>query len=297
MHAPRRIEATVFATLPQAMRHMGPATQWARQARPGQDIHSFLEGPAFDRDGNLWLVDVAFGRIFCVDAAGRWDLACRYEGEPHGLALMNNGAFAVTDHCNGLLRLNPATGKMTPLCPAPIGEGFRGLNDIARGPNGDLWFTDPGRSSLSDPSGRLFHRAVDGKSPRRVLANIPYPNGVAVAPDGTYVYVAATRANAVWRLVAALPECDAPMVGLFVQLSGGLGPDGLAVSPSGHLAIAQAQAGRVYVVDPNGDMSARIDTPGGMWTTAVVFDELGEILYITEAQTGSVYAASMDDII
>ena len=39
------------------------------------------------------------------------------------------------------------------------------------------------------------------------------------------------------------------MVGTFIQLSGGLGPDGLASNSLGWLAVAQAQAGRSYLFD------------------------------------------------
>jgi gluconolactonase len=46
-----------------------------------------------------------------------------------------------------------------------------------------------------------------------MLANVPYPNGVALSPDGRFVYLAATRANAVWRLLADAPDPVYPMVG------------------------------------------------------------------------------------
>ena len=293
MPAPSEIDAEVFTAFPKALRHDGPPSPWARQARPGQAIHSFLEGPAFDRQGILWLVDVAYGRVFRVDQQGRWEQACHYDGEPHGLALLGDGDFALTDHLRGLLRLEADTGAVQQLCPAPTGEGFRGLNDVACAPNGDLWFTDPGRSSLSDPTGRLFRLAAGGDVPQRVLANIPYPNSVALSQDGAQVFVAATRANAVWRLSAEPAGPSVPMTGLYLQLSGGLGPDGLAASPRGLLAVAQAQAGRVYLFDPVGDLIARIKTPGGLWTTAVAFDGSGDHLFIIEAQSGTIYRADV----
>lgn len=292
MQTVRRVQANAFTALPEALRHRGAPSRWARQARPGQELHSFLEAPVFDADGNLWLVDVAFGRLFRIDPDGHWDTVCTYEGEPHGIAPLDDGSFALSDHRLGLLRFDPGSDDMTVLCPPPTGEGFRGLNDIARASNGDLWFTDPGRSSLSDPTGRLFCLAAGADTPRRVLDNIPYPNGVAFSPDGRHVYVAATRANAVWRLDSALPDHGVPMTGLFVQLSGGLGPDGLAMSPDGYLAIAQAQAGRAYLVDPAGDVTVQVDTPGGPWTTAVAFDRTGQTLVIVEARSGTVYAVS-----
>jgi gluconolactonase len=67
------ISAEVFATLPASLHYRGEPNEWVRVTRPGQKLHSFLEGPAFDADGNLWCVDVPYGRIFRIDrrASGR----------------------------------------------------------------------------------------------------------------------------------------------------------------------------------------------------------------------------------
>lgn len=291
MFAHAQLDAGIFTTLPASLHHRGEPTEWTRITRPGMDLTSFLEGPCFDDAGNLWCVDVPHGRIFAVDGAGQWTLAYRGDGEPHGLARLEGSCFAVTDHRLGLLRFDPARGSMTTLCERVNGERFRGLCDIARAPNGDLWFTDPGRSSLSDPTGRLFRLRAGQSSPDLVLANVPYPNGVALSPDGTLVYVAATRANAIWRLLADAPDPVHPMAGLWVQLSGGLGPDGLAVHPRGFVAVAHARAGRAWIFDPIGDPIACVRTPGGTWTTSVAWHPDHRHLVIVDAQTGSICVA------
>ena len=45
-------------------------SEWADLNLAGREIGCFLEGPAFDASGNLFLVDIPFGRIFRVDPAG-----------------------------------------------------------------------------------------------------------------------------------------------------------------------------------------------------------------------------------
>jgi gluconolactonase len=81
------------------------------------------------------------------------------------------------------------------------------------------------------------------------------------------------------------------MAGIWVQLSGGLGPDGVAVSCRGEVAIAQAQAGRVYVFDQLGDKIVDVYSAKGMWTTAVRFGGTDDrTLFFVDAQTGSVLA-------
>ena len=108
------------------------------------------------------------------------------------------------------------------------------------------------------------------------------------------VYVAATRANQVWQFSSRLPEVGQPMVGTFIQLSGGLGPDGLASNSLGWLAVAQAQAGRSYLFDKVGDRLAEIRLPKGLWTTSVAFHPNNErLLYIIDAEYASVFSCEI----
>lgn len=292
MAAAPRLQPTLFARLPDALHWTGEPTEWVRVTRPGQRLHSFLEGACFDKDGALWLVDVPYGRIFRVGPGGEWVLAHSYEGEPHGLKRFGDG-FAVVDYKHGLMTFDPTTGTTSALAQGINTERFRGLSDLAVAPDGAIWFTDSGRTSLSDPTGRLLRRRVDG-SLDLVLANVPYPNGVALSPDGHFVYLAATRANAVWRLLADAPDPVWPMVGVFLHLSGGLGPDGLAVDAGGRIAVAQAQAGRVYLFDAIGDLLAEIRLPDP-WTTSVAFGP-DQHLYIVEARRGAVWRVSLESL-
>ena len=292
---PRAVVAELFTALPDALHYRGEPTEWVRTTRPGKRLHSFLEAPCFDQAGDLWLVDVPYGRLFRVTPDGGWTIAYQYDGEPHGLARLPDGRFALTCYRHGLLALDPAAGRHSVLCSRSNTEAFRGLSDITRAPNGDLWFTDPGRSSLSDPTGRLFRLRAGQARPDLVLANLPYPNGVAVSPDGVFVYVAVTRANAVWRLLADAPDPVWPMVGVHLHLSGGLGPDGMAIDAEGRLAVAQSQIGRAWIFDCWGDPLCRVHVPGGTWTTAVAFSPDGQWLVIVEAQQGALYRVRLAD--
>jgi gluconolactonase len=49
----------------------------------------------------------------------------------------------------------------------------------------------------------------------------PSPNGLALNPEETLLFVAMTRGNAVWRL-PLLPDGTTSKVGIFAQLAGGL---------------------------------------------------------------------------
>lgn len=282
------ITAELWSRLPDHFHYKGEPNDWVKMTRPGQNLHSFLEGPCFDEHGNIWLVDVPYGRIFRINQDARWHLHKTYDGEPHSIKERPDGSFVLTDYKHGLLSYD-GQDEFTTLVE---GENFKGLSDLTIAPNGDLWFTDSGRTSLSDPKGGVYKYDTDGQL-THVLNNVPYPNGIALSPDGTFVYVAATRANAVWRMLSNYPEEQWPMVGTYVQMSGGLGPDGLAVHENGNLAVAHAQAGRAYVYNIFGDTVAQIDLPEGLWVTSLIFKD--NTLYIVEAQTASIYQAEITD--
>ena len=82
--------------------------------RGGAPTDCFLEGPSFDRAGNLFVVDVAWGRIFRIAPDGRVELFTEYDGEPNGLKTHRDGRIFITDYRHGLMLLDPTTRAVTP---------------------------------------------------------------------------------------------------------------------------------------------------------------------------------------
>lgn len=266
--------------------------------RPGQALHSFLEGLTFALDGAAFVADVPYGRVFRIDGRDQqWTCVLDDGSEPHGLWHVSPTRILMVDYARGLRALDPTTGKVDVLCESAAGEAFRGLSDLAVDGEGNVWFTDPGRSSLADPYGRLFCLTSAGLL-TQILDGLPYPNGVAITDDGAQVLVAMTRANAVWKCARQGAGNTPPMLGHYLQLSGGLGPDGLATGAHGCLAVAHAQAGCAWLFDAVGMLLARIVVPEGQWTTSVRFGSGARTqLYIVEAQTGSIYTHDCTNIL
>jgi gluconolactonase len=287
-----KLTAVPAFRLPENYRHMGEPSAWAKMTRPDQPMHSFLEAAFFDAAGNLWLSDVPYGRVFKVSPEGDWSLAHQIDGEPHAMRIAPDGRHIAVDYRHGLIELTGQSDFYV-LSTGLESQPYLGLSDMDYAPDGALWFTDSGRTSLSDPKGRVYCLSPSGVL-RLVLDCVPYSNGICFSPDGAWVYVAATRANQVWRFSSNLPTTGQPMVGVFLQLSGGLGPDGLATNEKGWLTVAQAQAGRAYVFDALGDPIAEVRLPDGLWTTSVTFhpDDQSK-LYIVDAQTGTIFVANI----
>ncbi|MGY3404162.1 hypothetical protein ACVWZV_000275 [Bradyrhizobium sp. GM5.1] len=67
----------------------------------------FIEGPSFDKSGDLYVVDIPFGRIFRISRDGIWSLIIEYDGWPIGLKIAPDGRVQVADYMNGLMELDP----------------------------------------------------------------------------------------------------------------------------------------------------------------------------------------------
>ena len=287
---PQEIATEVFAVLPDHLRITGRRSGWSF----GKDhafLHSFLEGPSFDREGNLLLVDIPYGRVLRVTPAGEWSVLAEYDGWPNGLKLHRDGRAFIADHKRGIMQLDPATGVVTPVLEDVRREGFKGTNDLIFARNGDLYFTDQGQSGLQDPSGRVYRLRTNGQVDC-LVDNVPSPNGLVLSPDETALFVAVTRANQIWRLPLH-PDGTTSKVFAFITLSGGLtGPDGLAINREGGLAVAHAGLGCVWLFDRLGQPRYRVQSCAGLATTNLAFGGPdNRTLYITESDTGTILRA------
>ena len=291
--APPEIETRVFARVPDALRRNGQRSHWADIMLHGRAVDCFIEGPSFDAAGNLYIVDIPFGRIFRIAPDGAFDVVAEYDGEPNGLKIHADGRIFIADHKQGVLQLDPESGAVTPALDRPRLERFKGCNDLFFGADGTLYFTDQGQTGLHDPTGRLFRQRLDGTLDI-VLDMVPSPNGLVTNLDGTIVYLAVTRDNSVWR-VPLMADGTATKVGVFVQLSGGLaGPDGMALDAEGNLAVAHAGLGTVWLFSRLGEPIARVRSCAGSYTTNVAYGGPDhKSLFITESETGSVLVADM----
>jgi gluconolactonase len=287
---PHVLHARVLTRLPEKFRRKR-ACEWADANKPGHEIDSFLEGPSFDRAGNLYVVDIPFGRIFRISPALEWSLVAEYDGWPNGLAIHRDGSAWIADYQRGLMRLDPATGEVTPIRTRRNSESFKGLNDLTFDLDGHCYFTDQGQTGLHDPTGRVYRLRTDG-SLDLVVAGIPSPNGVALDAHGKALFIAVTRANQVWR-GPLLPDRSVSKVGAFRTFFGTSGPDGMAVDADNRLVVAHASLGGAFVLNAAGEVTHFIRSPGGSTVTNVAYRPGSSKLVMTESETGAILEADV----
>jgi gluconolactonase len=291
LEPPIRIEAKPFAVVPEAF-STPRVSAWSRAHLGGRALGSFLEGPAFDASGHLFVVDIPHGRIFRISPEGVFSLVASYDGWPNGLKVLPSGKLLIADHRLGLVEVDPADGAMRVRVDGYRGERFRGLNDLTLAPDGNIYFTDQGQTGLQEPAGSVFRWNPLSERLTRVLSGIPSPNGLVANAEGTHLFVAVTRANAIWRL-PFVEDGGVSKVGVFINLSGGGGPDGMTMDADGGFVVAQPGVG-VLRFDAFGILTHFVDGGRGASLSNVAFHISGDSrLFITDSGRGQVLVADM----
>src|SRR5258706_5355958 len=284
----KKLEVRRFTSLPAKFRRKR-RTAWSDPNRQGAAVDSFLEGPSFDRKGNLWCVDIPFGRIFSINSKGEWTLAAEYDGWPNGLKIHKDGRIFICDYKLGLLQLEKS-GKITPVLSTAYSEGFKGLNDLHFADNGDLYFTDQGQSGIADPSGRVWRLRASGEL-QRLVSNAPSPNGVTLNKSNSQVFIAMTRSQQIWRL-PLMAGGTPSKTGVAIQLSGGhAGPDGIEMDAEDGLVVCHLGVG-IWRFDSN-MLPTHLVHAGGHHRLMTNIAFRGRTLYITDSMNGEILAAEM----
>ena len=283
----------VFTSMPDHYRRTGVRSLWADVNQGGRLADSFLEGPVFDEQGNLFVTDIPFGRVFRIDPKGQWDLVAQWDGEPNGMKFLNAGQLLVTDYRNGLVVLDIASGQIHPYLERRNSERFKGVNDLVFDSRGNLYFTDQGQTGLHNPTGRVYRLAPDGRLDM-LLSNVPSPNGIVLSKDERFLFVAATRGNCVWRM-PLLADGSVSKAGQFFTSYGPSGPDGLAMDEGGRLLIANPGLAYIWVLGHRAEPEEVLTGPAGASITNLAFGgPERKTVFCTDSTHGNILKAEMN---
>jgi outer membrane protein assembly factor BamB len=242
----------------------------------------FTEGPAAAPDGAILFSDIG-DRILRFDPATNQTRVFREpSGRANGLAFDALGRLVTCEGANTgggrRVSLTEADGTVRTLADRFEGMRLNSPNDLAIDSRGRIWFSDPryvggeprelaGESVYRiDPDGRV-RLAVAAREGEGVVK----PNGLALSPDESLLYVADTpgaqeKASGARSLLLAFP----------IESDGSLGPrrvlhdfgddrgvDGMAVAEDGSLLVTAGSGttSGVYRLSPEGRRIGWIPTP------------------------------------
>ena len=168
------------------------------------------EDVAVDKEGRLY-VGYEDGRIVRFRGDGSdADLIANTGGRPLGLDFAPDGTLVVADGYQGLLRINAQSGAVTALTKEANGVPFKVTDDVDVASDGVIYFTDasskfgPAMKARDDiiehgGHGRLLKYDPRNDTTTVLLDGLQFANGVALAPDESYLLVVETGSYRVLR--------------------------------------------------------------------------------------------------
>nr|WP_245185601.1 SMP-30/gluconolactonase/LRE family protein [Falsiroseomonas frigidaquae] len=210
------------------------------------------ESPVWDaKRGVLWMVDILAPCVIRFDPATGVTRRIPVPEVCGSLALCRSGALLVAQRAS-VVRLDPATGAITPFASMNDEPGHNRLNDGKVGPDGCYWVGSMDDRPEKQPTGILWRVTPDGGVERR-RDGLVVSNGLAWGPDGRTIWQSdsrravldsagfdpATGAIGPWRRVRELDEATGR-------------PDGAACDAEGNYWSAGVSAGRINVISPQG---------------------------------------------
>src|SRR5262245_54550606 len=276
-------------------------------------VVAFLEGPAADAAGNVFVSDIAGNRILKVDSKGKVTTFRADSGRTNGNVFDAQGRLI---SCEGneqgpgrrrIVRTDMKTGEVTVLTDKYEGKRYNSPNDVCVDTKGSVWFTDPhygpDRSQLEmdvegvyriDPDGNVF-RVLTQKEIHR-------PNGIAVTPDDKTLYVIDSHPKPggnrkIWAFDVAA-EGTLSNQRLVYDFGKGRGGDGMKLDMNGNLWVAagihfpRGNPGEtldvptgVYVISPKGKLLGRIPINEDLITNLTFGGPERKTLYVTAGKT------------
>jgi 2-keto-4-pentenoate hydratase/2-oxohepta-3-ene-1,7-dioic acid hydratase in catechol pathway/sugar lactone lactonase YvrE len=181
------------------------------------------EDVVFDPAGRLY-AGVEDGRIWRWPAtypgSGHAELFADTHGRPLGLEIdPRDGTLIVCDAYRGLLRIEE-TGPARVLAQAYDGRALKFTNNAAVAADGTVYFSDSStrfriehyKQDLLEhrPNGRVFRYRPEAEDLDLVADGLYFPNGVALAPDESFLLVAQTAAYDIVRIPLTGPAAGRP---------------------------------------------------------------------------------------
>lgn len=245
--------------------------------KPGEFTEG-IEGPACDRDGNVFAVNFAkqqtIGRV-APDGKGEVFATLPGKSTGNGIRFDPAGLMYVADYVgHNVLRIDPSTREVSVFAHEPR---MNQPNDLAIAADGTLYASDP---NWKEGSGQLWRIGKDGKV-LRLAEGMGTTNGIDLSPDGKTLYVNESVQRKIWAF-DVVPEGVANKR-LLVEFPDH-GFDGMRADVDGNLYVTRYGKGTVAVVSPAGKVLRDVDVLGKRPSNICFGGPDGRTAYVTEVE-------------
>jgi len=252
--------------------HATPLTQ------PGEFTDG-IEGPAVDRDGHVYAVNFQKqGTIGRVAPAGKGEVFVTLPpgSTGNGIRFDRDGFMYVADYTgHNVLKIDMKTREVKVFAHEPA---MNQPNDLAIGPDGTLWASDP---NWGNSTGQIWRISTAGQV-KRVAEGMGTTNGIELSPDGARLYVNESVQRKVWVFDV---KADGTLSGKrLLREFPDHGFDGMRCDVDGNLYITRYGKGTVAVVNPTGELIREIELPGKRPSNICFGGPDGRTVYVTEVE-------------
>ncbi len=248
--------------------------------------YNFTEGPLYDGNGGMLFTNLVFSDINNSDIL-RYDIAAvttqtlvPSSGGANGLYRDQNGKIISMD--GGMRRVSRRSSANLNTVEQVLTNQFNGAlynspNDVVIDSSGGIYFTDPDYNNHRSQPESVYYINPAGTLSRILtgFAANARPNGIALSPDQSKLYIALQAQGRIMSYDVTSPGVVAN--GSIFATPGVSGPDGITIDALGNLYGAVQNA--VYAWDPAGVKLFEIPVPQN--PTNVEFGPDGDTLYIT----------------
>jgi gluconolactonase len=245
---------------------------------------SFPEGPvAVGND--IYFVEYEGGRVCCWNERDGVREVANTGGRPNGAALGPDGTLYVTQSGGngarpGVLQVNPDGGFVT-VADAVDGLALASPCDLAFGPDGRLWFTDPNGSpdqaTYKGPGWLFALDVANGQGELVLEVGDGFANGLGFDAEGSLVW-----AESFSRRIRKLADGKVTDV---ITLPEKHLPDGVCWDENGRLYVATTYSHSVTVIE-SGEIVESYRCEGGAPTNCCF---AGRALITTDARRGALW--------
>lgn len=254
--------------------------------------YSFTEGPASDKDGNVYFTDQPNDKIIKWHANDNsLSIFKEPSGRANGLYFDHDGnLLAAADENNELWRID-SNGIVDTLLTSFEDKKLNGPNDIWVDLKGGIYFTDPyyqreywTRTKAEISEKNVYYISPDGKEVSIIASGFVQPNGIIGTPDGKTLYVADIGDK---KTYAYTIQPNGTLTGK--KLFTNMGSDGMTIDNKGNIYLT---GDGVTVFNKKGEQIHHIPINEN-WTANITFGGKDQnILFITAM--GAIYTLKMN---
>jgi gluconolactonase len=261
---------------------------------PASTVATLVKGPAGSLEGPVWVASQN-ALYYCVVVGAKGGRIDKFVPstmmvtpfvtglDVAGLAVSPDGSAIVAAAFDNrdISKFDLATGARTTVAGSNIymGKPFKQMNDVVVRSDGNYYFTDTDYQQNGRPGQDVtayYRLSPQGEVTRIGMA--PEPNGIALSPDGHFLYVSSTGGDPVRRYTLDDAGAAVGAATVFSPLSS----DGMGMDCAGNVYLSNA--GTIKVLSPQGMMLGSITGLGTATVSNSAFGGPdGKTLYITTA--------------